>query len=167
MRHDRSPRRVPVVRCRQLVFHFGETLFELLVGDGLGSASCVEGDGFCCGAGKSCDKGRDTIWLFVGQMLAFVGDFGCCQVDGVRLSASAHCDVDPFSVDAVADDGVSASGGSPLGLVHGDGVAPVNETPSRVVPTRNPPSGRAVCSLGLRPVASQRVRLCIPWFPGR
>ncbi len=51
---------------------------------------------------------------------------GLGEVDGVVLSASAHGDVDPFPVNAVAGDGVGTPSGGALGLVAGEGVAVVD-----------------------------------------
>ena len=125
----RPRRQSPGARFRRLVSHFSESLLEFFVGGGLGSSSCVDGGGFCCGAGEAGNEGRDTFGVLVGQMFAFVvAELGVGEVDGVRFTTSAHGDVDPFTVDAVAGNCVGTARCGALGFVSGDGVAPVEVT---------------------------------------
>ena len=100
-------------------------LRELFVGEGLGSTSCVVGGGFSGGAGEGSDEGWKAVGVLVGQVFAFLlADVGVGEVDGVCFAASAHGDVDPFAVDAVAGDGVGTLGGGALGFVAGGGRIP-------------------------------------------
>jgi hypothetical protein len=118
----RPRRQSPSVGHRQIVFHFGESLLKLFVGERPRSSSGVEGGGFCCGAAEGGDQRGDSVGVLVGEvgaLVVVVVEFGLGEVDGVRFSASAHGDVDPFAVNAVTCDGVGPAGGGSLGFVSG------------------------------------------------